>query len=270
LGQGQKPESAGGEAGSRGGLGTILLARNRYSLLFSVWWPNLATKEEIEAVATALHAYLVGLARTEIEKISFDPLDLETFIERLLPESDTARVLIFATYLDDRIQNLLMLQMRHLESQSSIGRVFGLNGPLDTFSRRVLIAYHLGWISDDTKQKLDAFRKVRNDLAHRAFKMDVSDPEIASQLAAFDASSQGIYQELQANLDKPFIPNILCDLVLLACRVFEELLIWPVARSFLMVHPRDLSMAEVLKRVKDQIVRGLLVAGGLGKLETPS
>jgi DNA-binding MltR family transcriptional regulator len=232
----------------------------------------LATEEEVEAVAKALRGHFLDLARAVIEKIPFDPLDLEAFIEKLLSESDTARVLIFASYLDDRIQNLLMLQMLHLESQASIERLFGINGPLGTFSRRVLIAYHLGWITDDTKQKLDAFRKVRNDLAHRAFKVTVSDPQIAGQLAAFDASSQGIYQSLQQKLSRPFTPNLLCDLVLLAWRVFEELLIFPVARSFLVIRPKDLSIAsddppEVLKRVLDQTVRGLLVAGGLGKLE---
>jgi DNA-binding MltR family transcriptional regulator len=230
----------------------------------------LATQAEYDAAAKALRTHFINQARSVIDQIPFDTLDLESFTEKLLSESDTARVLIFASYLDDRLQNLLIRQMRNLDSQNSIDRLFGVNGPLDTFSRRVLISYHLGWISEDTKQRLDAFRKVRNAFAHRAFKVSIGDPQIASLLATFDHSSQGIFQELQS--DSTFTPNLLCNLVLLAFRVFEEMLVWPVARAFLIVTPKDISGSEdppqVLKPLRDQAVRALLIAGGLGRVES--
>ena len=67
-------------------------------------------------------------------------------------------MLTLYSYLDDKIQTILSLQMRYLENQNARSRIFGPRGPLSNFSSRVLVAYHLGWLSNRQRLRLDAAR----------------------------------------------------------------------------------------------------------------
>jgi hypothetical protein len=212
-----------------------------------------------------MYEYQVKSAREAVDRIPFDPSEVGDFVTKLLNESPTAQVLIFYSYLDDRIQNILALQMHHFESQNAIDRVFGLNGPLNTFSSRILIAYHLGWIAEELKTRLDAFRKMRNVFAHRAFKVTITDPDITSHLAALDYTPTGIFENLKVAVPTlPFTSNLLCNLIVLALRTFEQLLVLPIARAH-HVSPGDVLHYEeqplLTKRVQHTLVESLLIAG---------
>jgi DNA-binding MltR family transcriptional regulator len=229
----------------------------------------VATDKEIEAGANALKAFFVKLAREAVDRIAFDPFDVGQFVRTLLQESETAQVLIFSSYIDDRLQSLLMLQMQHLDTQNAIDAVFGLNGPLDTFNRRILIAYHLGWISEDTRRRVDAFRKLRNAFAHRAFTVTFNDPKISSYREILDYRPAGFYDNINnaQGIERRLKPTLLTDMVMMAGRLFEELLVFPVIRLFPTVHPREVMFAEeetpeLIKKVRHEILTGIFLAGG--------
>ena len=116
--------------------------------------------------------------------------------------------------------------MLHLESNNAIERVFGVTGPLSTFSNRVLIAYHLGWIKEDIRNKLEALRKLRNAFAHRAFKLSMTDPEIVSYIAELERGNNKVYNDIKTGVPS-FNPNLLCSLVVIAFRTFHQLIISP-------------------------------------------
>jgi hypothetical protein len=184
----------------------------------------VATDQQYKAAAEAFRTKFIESAREAIDRLSFDPFDVEQFVRTLLKESETAQVLIFSSYLDDRLQSLLTLQMVHLDSQNSVDTIFGTNGPLDTFNRRILIAYHLGWVTDGTKRRVDAFRKLRNALAHRAFAISFDDPQIASYRNILDYGPSGLYDNMNEapDITRPFKPTLLTDIVMMAGRLFEE------------------------------------------------
>jgi hypothetical protein len=226
----------------------------------------MATQDEIEVVSKALRAYFTKLAREAIDRIPFDPLETEEFIGKLLGESPTAQVLIFHSYFDDRFTNLLALQMLHLESNNAIERVFGVTGPLSTFNSRVLIAYHLGWIKEDIRNKLEALRKLRNAFAHRAFKLSMTDPEIVSYVAELERNNKKVYDDIKTGVAS-FNPNLLCSLVVIAFSTFYQLIIFPIARMLILSEPEKLltgeNEPELLKKVRDTMVRSVLTAGGV-------
>jgi hypothetical protein len=175
-----------------------------------------------DRVAKALYDHHVKSAREQIEKMPFDPEEVEELVRKLRLESQTAQVLIFFSYLDDRIQQLISLQLRSNTSKTELDRLFGAMGPLSTFSNRVLIAYHLGWLSTSNREKLDAFRRIRNEFAHRAFKVQIDDPLLAPHLATLDF-------DIPAMIEKTGEPEsaryraLLCQLVMLALNTFKEL-----------------------------------------------
>src|SRR5262249_41418927 len=142
--------------------------------------------------------------------------------------SPTAQVLIFHSYLEDRIRGILALQMKHLESKKAQERLF--DGPLDTFSSRILIAYHLGWLSETQYRRMEAFRNLRNEFAHNPFKVSLTDNNIRSFLATIDYGSTGIYERISANpINSYFVPNLLSNLITLTMFTFHDLLLLPIA-----------------------------------------
>jgi DNA-binding MltR family transcriptional regulator len=221
---------------------------------------------EVEAAAKAMYEFHIRGAREAIDRLSFDPMDVPDLISKLKKESQTAQILIFYSYLDDRIKSILALQMDDLASQTAQERVFGLGGPLNGFSSRILIAYHLGWLSNDQKNRLEAFRRIRNEFAHNAFKIDFNDTRIAALYANIDYAATGIFQRVNESVPEIVVTaSVLANLVVLALRTFEQLLVFPIARSF-HVDPNHINVIDdkqpaLLKRVLHALTKSLLVTG---------
>jgi hypothetical protein len=228
----------------------------------------------LEAVAKAIYGVKVKQAIDQMAGFKFDASDAVGLVTRLASESETAQVLIFYSYLDDRFQALLKLHMQHLDSKQNEDRLFGLNGPLSTFSSRIQLAYHLGWISDATRKHLDAFRKIRNEFAHRAFKTSSSDPVIAQHFSTLHFDIKSVLLSTFPNdkdEDMERLNTTLCRLVFLALNTFQELMIFPVAQAH-QVHPNSIgawaNAPEQFKLFSRDMIRALLSAANL--LDGPS
>lgn len=206
----------------------------------------MAEEPMVERVAKALYERAVKTAIEEVEKLVFEHHDLVELVSKLKTESETAQVLIFYSYLDDRIRQLLALHMVDMESNGAKERMFGSNGPLDTFSSRIHMAYHLGWISKETLDRLNAFRKVRNEFAHRAFKVSVTDKIIVDQLKLIDYDIPTMLSGVIDIPDKDKFYTVLPRLVFLAFRTFQELMVFPIAKQ------RSVSPGSVLSSYDDQ------------------
>jgi hypothetical protein len=142
-------------------------------------------------------------------------------------------------------------------------------GPLSTFSSRILIAYHLGWLRSEQKAKLDAFRKLRNEFAHRAFKVSITDESMKALVdnlgKNFPTFIASIHHPDAHNLK--CIDELLCKLVFLAHLTFTDLLVLPAAIRF-QVSPRDIAPSfdeqpELLKNMARAISRALLLSGAI-------
>jgi hypothetical protein len=129
-----------------------------------------------------------------------------------------------------------------------------------------LLAYHLGWISNDNREKLDAFRKIRNEFAHRAFKVTIDDPLLRPHLTTLDF---GIAEMMErAGQEKSALFDcLLCQLVMLALHTFQEMLVMPAAK-LMNVSPGDVARdfndgPALLKRISLTMSGALILAAGL-------
>lgn len=225
----------------------------------------------IEAAAKALYDHQVGEAKRQIDAFNFDADDMEDLFVRLVDESETAQVLIFFSYLDDRMKAIISANMIHIESSAAEERLFGLTGPLSTFNTRTLMAFHLGWLSPKQKKFLDALRGIRNAFGHKAFKISFEDQEIADLWARIDINTKNVLENIIPELgdfpaygieELPASRERLCRLALLAHRTFEELIVLPVARS-LKVSPIDIcknfdDRPELLRRLSKASARAMI------------
>lgn len=225
--------------------------------------------EVVEAVAKALYQTAVASAKEEIESVSFEVGDIEELFVRLTLESEIAQVLIFQSYLDDRMKSLIITHMFHLDSNNVRERLFGISGPLSTFNTRILIAFHLGWLSPSTKKMLDALRQVRNAFGHD-FKMTFDHPKIIDLWRSIEIDVEAVmengsppdsfpayrYEELPESRKR------LCQLTILAQNVFEDLMVLPRALLH-RINPHDIvfnfdDSPQAINKIRMEVARAFL------------
>lgn len=224
-----------------------------------------------EKVAKAIYGETVRQASHYIDEIDFSADDMEDLFLRLIDESETAQVLIFFSYLDDRMRAILRANMAHMGSSAADERLFGLNGPLATFNTRTLMAFHLGWLSSSVKRMLDAIRKIRNEFGHNAFKVSFKDQVIIKQWNRIEIDLKGVLEDTIPEMrsfpaysfdDLPAPRERLCKLALLADRTFKDLIVLPTATSF-RVRPIDIckdfdNQPELIKRLQKASAAALI------------
>ena len=106
---------------------------------------------------------------------SFNCLDSE--IESV---SDRACAIVCGAFLDNLIQELL-LEFLCKDSKTQDNKLFSQNGPLATFSSKILLVYRLGLISKYEYDCLNLIRKIRNNFAHN-LTIDSFECEIIREL----------------------------------------------------------------------------------------
>jgi hypothetical protein len=161
------------------------------------------------------------------------------------------------------MQRLLEQRLAHMDTAAAKEQMFGNSGPLGTSSSRILMAYHLGWLSERQANRLDAFRKIRNIFAHEAFKTTISDPRILSQLARIDYDIHHMLKGHSLRL-KEGSNVVLAKFVMLAFDTLVELMILPVAKEF-GVSRKDIigdkaDRPKLLKEIEDSLSRALIMA----------
>jgi DNA-binding MltR family transcriptional regulator len=117
-------------------------------------------------------------------------------------------------YLEDRVTALIRSRLHNVHSGKAADNLFGTNGTLNTLGNRITLAFHLGWIADEQKLKLNAF-KLRNEFAHNAFKCSFCDDKITSLSKSIDYNVRMIVKPMRAlRVDKKSIPIVADDEIL--------------------------------------------------------
>lgn len=96
-------------------------------------------------------------------------------------ESDRAAALLAVAFLDDQLKQVLQTVL--VDDAKVQKRLFGVYGPLGTFSARADMAYALGYLSRSVYGDLEVIRRSRNNFAHAASVIDFSTAEIKQQCA---------------------------------------------------------------------------------------
>lgn len=192
-----------------------------------------------DPVTNALYQSIVGSVRKIAAKSDFSVEDMPDLFGRLKKESETAQVLIFSAWLEDKIRYLIRSHLLEINSEGDENDIFNPNGPLGGLSSRILIMKHLGWISPASANNLNRWRKIRNEFAHRAYKTSFEDQKIKDLWSQIAADPSSVFKALAGSnfgtRELEALPDAeqrLTKLVMFATGVFEELLLGPIARSW--------------------------------------
>ncbi|HHS9855031.1 TPA: DUF4145 domain-containing protein [Klebsiella quasipneumoniae subsp. quasipneumoniae] len=93
--------------------------------------------------------------------------------------SDRGMTIVSASMLDNLLKELLEHFMIHNQKPDDRKRLFSNNGPLSSFSNKMLMAHSLGLISDYEKKLLNNIRNVRNRFAHELAEVSFADSSIS-------------------------------------------------------------------------------------------
>lgn len=98
------------------------------------------------------------------EEFRKSQLEFLTLRTELTKESDRGCVLLASSHLDLMLERLLNHKL--VGSKKMKKQMFEFNGPLGTFSSKIIMSYSLGLLPKLAQQDIQTIRKIRNDFAH--------------------------------------------------------------------------------------------------------
>ena len=108
--------------------------------------------------------------------------DVDEHIARLKAESDRGVMILAATMLEDALVTALSRLLPNASNKVK-GEVFSNDGPLSTFSKRIVFAQAAGIISPTVAKQMNIIRRIRNAAAHAHAAVDFSLDEVKQAIA---------------------------------------------------------------------------------------
>jgi hypothetical protein len=97
----------------------------------------------------------------------------------LTEESDRGAIILAATSLEDTLEDRIIQQMPALHADEAARKqIFDQDGPISSFSRKLMIAYALGIVDKPSRKTIDLIRELRNACAHSRFPVSLEVPEL--------------------------------------------------------------------------------------------
>lgn len=106
---------------------------------------------------------------------------IQDIIHELDHQSDRGAALVAATLVDISLRRLMRTRFANFEDFEKI--VFdGEAAPLGNFSARIKLARAMGVVGSAVEDHLNRIRRIRNQFAHSALKIDFQHPLIAAEI----------------------------------------------------------------------------------------
>lgn len=137
------------------------------------------------------------------------------------------------------IKVIILQSLNSVDGKSDENNLFSNLGPLSSLHGRILVCHHLGWISADQKNKLDAFRKLRNKFAHRAFEVSLGDEDISKLIKSIEYPIENSVDMTAQSISEYRLPSFseltenqrfLCQIAKLGHQTIWELIVLPRAQ----------------------------------------
>jgi hypothetical protein len=96
--------------------------------------------------------------------------------ERIFAETGRGAILISTSFVDEQLTNLILSVLPSSKSKN----LLNYPGPLSSFSAKIELSYAFRLIDENTYDRLNSLRKIRNDAAHSSSPFDLN--EIKSRL----------------------------------------------------------------------------------------
>jgi DNA-binding MltR family transcriptional regulator len=100
--------------------------------------------------------------RDQLLKKIIDRDELQPYFDQLRAETDRGYAILAGTLLDGLLE--MLLRKRMLPSVPN--EIFSGYGPLSSFSAKIDLSFHLGFISKGEYAELHRIRRIRNEFAH--------------------------------------------------------------------------------------------------------
>lgn len=101
----------------------------------------------------------------------------------IVNESDRGCVLLATAMIESRLDEIFeAIFSNNMIPKKIINSLFDSNGPLATFSAKSKLAFSLGLISKNAFEDLEILRKIRNNFAHTADKVDFINHELTKEI----------------------------------------------------------------------------------------
>jgi hypothetical protein len=97
--------------------------------------------------------------------------------------SDRSMAILMGASLESTLGDFLKLHLRNGLTARDRERLFGSNGPLGTFSSKIIMAYCFEYIGPDTRHDLELIRNIRNQFAHSRRPLRFAIKEVANVCA---------------------------------------------------------------------------------------
>jgi len=106
-------------------------------------------------------------------KLAYDEIDKQ--------KSHRAAAILAAAFVEDAIRHALKAKFVPL-ANTEYEDVFGVGGPVSSFSSAINLGYALGLYGKEAKSDLHAIRRVRNAFAHAMKPISFDTPQIAKEV----------------------------------------------------------------------------------------
>ncbi|SEO20407.1 Mannitol repressor [Flavobacterium sp. CF108] len=112
------------------------------------------------------------------EEVQKSTLDWVVFRSELTKESARGCALLAASHIDFLLEEAMRSKL--VGTNKQLQALFDFNGPLGTFSSRILLSYSIGLISKSYVHDLQIIRKIRNEFGHSPSIIDFENPKICA------------------------------------------------------------------------------------------
>jgi hypothetical protein len=100
-------------------------------------------------------------------------------VKDLNGESDRGAIILSATAIEDALEDRILQKLPALHSDEATRKqVFEVDGPIASFSRKLLMAYSMGLIDSSYRKKIDLVREIRNACAHSRMPISLAVPQL--------------------------------------------------------------------------------------------
>jgi hypothetical protein len=114
-------------------------------------------------------AYLRNLKALSRERYNDNQSDKEfqRAAQEYVKESDRGAIILVATGIEDMLESKILEKLPALASdETTKNRMFERDGQLASFSKKTEMAYAMGLIDSEYRDKIDLIREIRNACAH--------------------------------------------------------------------------------------------------------
>jgi len=130
---------------------------------------------------------------SDTQKLYGLPLDcFEAFNSSLSEESDRARVIVIACWIDEFLKVKLMNEFSKGNAMAHKA-LFSNSGPFATFSAKINAAFCAGWIDSDVHHDIQVIRKLRNIFAHSYNPVSLDEGDIRNLIQSLKVPRREFY-----------------------------------------------------------------------------